>query len=137
MLERNPNYWAKNHDIPHEPKEQPYLDQITWTVINNKTAGLKELIKGTVGADFDIEPDTWFRPDTNSNDFKENLVRARSIVGLYTYIGWNMKREIFKSKEVRTALSMLIPRKKILQDIHKGLGRVVSGTVFYRWPGLR
>lgn len=136
---RNEDWWARTAGLPYVNPQQPYLDKITWVVINDKNASLKQLGKGEIDADFDIEPLTWRDPDTQSADFTKNVVRAKFLQPLYTYIGWNQdrkgvdaKKQFFKDKNVRTAMTMLIPRDSILNEIHGGLGEQVNGP-FYRY----
>ncbi|MBN2713104.1 MAG: hypothetical protein JXR97_11840 [Planctomycetes bacterium] len=46
---------------------------------------------------------------------------------LWRYIGWNMRKDIFKDKEVRIALTHLIDRKRVIDDCFEGLARVQTG----------
>ncbi|MCU0722331.1 MAG: ABC transporter substrate-binding protein, partial [Planctomycetes bacterium] len=52
----------------------------------------------------------------------------------YSYIGWNLEKDLFKDKAVRTALSHAFPRQQILDTILEGLGDLVSGTFFLESP---
>jgi len=133
-LVRNEDYWACRADLPYWDPKRPYLDKIIWRVIHEKTPALRALENGDVDADFDVEPSTWFLPQTNSPEFKSKYVRARFITPNYTYIGWNEKREFFKDPQVRRALTMLIPRERILKEIHHNLGRIVAGPFFFAGP---
>lgn len=138
-LIRNEDWFAQWAGIPWIDPKSPYLDRITFVKINNKDAALKELRKGGIDADFDIEPLTWRDPENQSPEFKKSIVRARFLQPTYTYIGWNQDREgvsdkaqFFSDKNVRTAMTMLINRESILNDIHGGLGEIVCGP-FYRY----
>ncbi|MCB2156790.1 hypothetical protein KQI84_18080 [bacterium] len=138
VLERNDNFWGSQ--LPAESlhkwePNQPYMDRIIFAIIMEKTASLKELQKGSIDADMDIEPDQWFLDETNTDDFKERIVRAKRYGFLYTYVGWNCARPLFEDKDVRMALNMLIPRQKIATDIHKGLAELVTGPFYSRGPG--
>jgi len=133
-IERNPDHWAAKAGLPYWKPDQPYLDEIRWKVIVNPTAALKALQNGDVDADFDVEPGTWIREDTNSPEFKSRVVRARGVVPQFTYVGWNEDRVFFKDARVRQALTLLIPVEQILKDVHYGLGRVVTGPFFIDSP---
>lgn len=58
-----------------------------------------------------------------------------STFGGYTYIGWNQKRKVdgvdkptrFADKRVRQALTMLIDRERLVNEIYRGYGLVASG----------
>lgn len=134
VIEKNKDYWASKCGFPYWEKDQPYLDKITWIVINNKTAALKELQNGNIDVDFDIEPDIWFSEMTNRNSFTKNFARAHMIVPMYSYVGWNSNSVYFKDKLVRKAMTHLIPLKKIASDIHKNLVTPVTGPFYINGP---
>jgi len=127
VVVRNDNYWASKTNLANWDPQRPYLDKIVWRVIQEKTPALREMENGNVDADFEIEPDTWRLPQTNSPQFTSRFVRARFVSPGYTYIGWNEERDMFKDPQVRRALTLLIPREQILQEIHYGLGNVTVG----------
>lgn len=131
---RNPNYYASSAGLPYFSPDQPYLDRIVWLVINNRTAALKEMQKGNIDLDADIEPDTWVAKETQTEEFKSRIVRAEHTGLLYTYIGWNLDRPQFQDARVRKALAMLIPADRIVEDIHFGLARRVSQPFFIEGP---
>lgn len=133
-LVRNPLHFAAEADLPYFTKDQPYLDKITWLLIENRTVALKEMQKGSVDYDGDVEPDTWVSAEANTGEFKKRLVRAERTGLLYTYIGWNLERPWFKDARVRKALAMLVPADRIAKDIHFGLARRVSQPFFIDGP---
>lgn len=45
----------------------------------------------------------------------------------YSYVGYNLQRPLFKDRAVRTALTHLIDRERILSEVYLGLGEVISG----------
>jgi len=133
-LEKNPNYWAKKIGFPYFKSNQPYLDEIQFVVINNSNAALKELMSGNIDADFEITQELWYDQRTLTPNFLKQFARSQFLTPLYTYVGWNLNRPFFKDYRVRQALSHLIPKKKILDDIHKGLGQEVTGPFFINGP---
>lgn len=127
--------------VPWVHPLRPFLDRIRWIIINNKAAALKALRNGEVDADFDIEPSTWTEGESNGPEFLSRFVRARFLQPLYTYIGWNQsrkgvgpERQFFADHRVRQAMTLLIPRRKILAEIHHGLGEIVTGPFFKYGP---
>lgn len=134
---RNEDYWASKlpeGSIPFWKPEMPYMDEITWVVIQDKQAAVKELEKQTLDGDVDVEPDTWLQDLTNSESFKKIMTRAeRSSFG-YVYIGWNMLNPIFRDKDTRRALAMLIPRDQIARDLHDNLAAPVNGPMYFKSP---
>jgi len=133
-LVRNPLHFAKDADLPYFTKDQPYLDSITWILIENRTVSLKELQKGSIDLDPEVEPDIWVSAEANTPEFKNGIVRAERTGLLYTYIGWNLERPWFQDVRVRRALAMLVPADRIGKDIHFGLVRRVSQPFFIDGP---
>jgi len=150
-LVRYEDYWASAPEpgpdgalepvVPWLHPRTPFLDALQWIIINEKQAALKALLKGEVDGDFDLEPSTWEEAQTNQADFTARFVRARFLQPLYTYIGWNMRRkgvgserQFFADRRVRTAMTLLIPRERILREIHRGLGEIVTGPFFKYGP---
>ncbi|GAB4323697.1 MAG: hypothetical protein Kow0059_19060 [Candidatus Sumerlaeia bacterium] len=131
---KNTEYWARRAGLPYWQPEQPYLDRITWSLVQEKLPALLELQKGNLDVDMDVEPDVWVMPQTNTPEFTSRFVRAHNLVPLYTYIGWNQRRPQFADKRVRRAMTHLIPREDILRDIHKGLGFITTGPFFINSP---
>ncbi len=127
--------------VPWIDPERPYLDVLRWIFINDKQAAVKALEKGDVDADFDIEPTTWGDPATSRPDFVRRVVRARFLQPLYTYIGWNQRRkdapperQFFADRRVRQAMSHLVPKRRIMEEIHLGLAELVTGPFFAGGP---
>ena len=149
-IARNEAWWASGKPgpdgkrarvVPWIDPEQPYLDRIRWVTINEKTASIKALEAGDVDADFDVEQTTWEEESTNSPAFVRKNVRARFLDPSYTYIGWNTRRkevgperQFFADRRVRQAMTLLIPRERILREIHYGLGEIVTGPFFSHGP---
>ncbi len=134
VLKKNKHYWAKTAGLSYWSEKQPYLDEIHFIMILNKQAALKALLKKQIDVDFHIEPSTWNDSLTNTSSFKKHFVRCSELGLLYTYIGYNAKTEYFNNKLVRQAMTMLIPREKILKQIHFGLGRITTGPFYPKGP---
>lgn len=137
-LERAPDYWASKLPAGTLPKwspEMPWLDEIQYILISEKATAIKELEKGNIDADMDIEPDTWGMASTQTPEFTANYVRAKRFGFLYTFIALNNNRPIFKDPETRRALALLIPREQIGKDIYFGLSQPVSGPFYAKGPG--
>lgn len=133
-LVKNKNYFARRLRLPYFDPKRPYIDVIEYRLITNDNVAIKELTSGNIDADFEVTPEIWFDSRTNTEDFQNKIVRAKYITPLYAYIGWNLKRPFFQDPRVRVALSHLVPKKKILDEIHKGLGEVVTGPFFINSP---
>jgi len=138
VFERNPDYWASKMPegtVPNWNPRMPYLDRISYEVIAEKAASLKELEKGAIDVDPDVEPDQFVLAQTNTPEFTGRFARAKHRQLLYTYIGMNNGRPIFRDIETRKALAMLIPRERIGQDILYGMTELVTGPGWSNGPG--
>lgn len=52
----------------------------------------------------------------------------------WTYIGYNMQRPLFQDRRVRQALTRLVDRQRILDEVFLGLGTVISGPFVPQSP---
>lgn len=52
----------------------------------------------------------------------------------WSYIGYNMQRPLFQDREVRTAITHLVDRERILDEVYLGLGEIISGPFVPRSP---
>ncbi|MCC8180329.1 MAG: ABC transporter substrate-binding protein [Planctomycetes bacterium] len=52
----------------------------------------------------------------------------------WAYIGWNLQRPMFQDRQVRVALSHLVDKERILDEVFMGLGSIISGPFIPRSP---
>lgn len=138
LVERNPDYWASKMpegSLPGWKPGMPYMDRISYEVIAEKAASLKELEKGAIDVDKDVEPDQFMLAQTNTAEFTGRFARAKHFGLLYTYIGMNCARPIFRDVETRKAIAMLIPRERIGRDILHDMTKLVTGPGWSAGPG--
>lgn len=61
-----------------------------------------------------------------------------SPIGGYTYVGWNQRRKdqptVFADKRVRQAMTMLLDRERLANEIYEGFARPASGPFFPDGP---
>ncbi len=124
MLLRNDNYFNKNR--------KGNLKKIYFNSIPSIETAFTVLNNGNL--DFMESTSDQFFENTNSKKFKAKYVKAYYYVGGFSYIGYNMKRIYFKDRRVRTAITMLLDRETIINDIYYGLGIIVSGGQYYFGP---
>lgn len=135
-LVRNDKYWKNelpDGTVARWKNGQPWLDEILF-VVADKTAAVKEMQKGSLDVDDGVAADVWLQDATNAPDFTAPNVRAIRPGFGYTYVGWNAASPIFRDKETRRAIGMLIPRDRIIRDIHHDLHTPVNGPFFNRSP---
>lgn len=137
-ITRNTTYWKNTlpeNSIPWWNNDRPYMDEISWVLYQEAAAVVKDLQRNALDADLDVEPSNWVSQETNTEDFLKEMIRTDRLGFLYTYIGWNMEKEVFKDVNVRKALAMLIPREEISKNVHYGIAFPVNGPFFCEGPG--
>ena len=122
VLERYPDYWGEKH----------HMNRIVFKIITDNTVALQVLKKQEM--DFmGFTPIQWVR-QTDSDRFNNSFDKLRYPSLGYSYVGWNLRKPMFKDKRVRRALAMLMDREAFVENLWYGLGRVVSGNFFIDTP---
>lgn len=122
VLERNENYWG----------EKPHIKKIVYRVITESAPSLIELKKRRL----DLMPLTslqWVR-QTESERFHEAFRKEKYYQPNFNYIGWNLRRPYFSDKRVRRALTMMVDRQRILENLLFNLGIIVTGPNYVNSP---
>lgn len=122
VLIRNDDYWG----------DQPYFDQLRFKVVPRSEVALQLFKQGELDW-MGLEPLQWVN-ETPKPKFKEKFNTALFYTPYYNYVGWNMRREPFKDRRVRLAMTHLIPREKILKHILYGMGVIVTGNFYFKSP---
>jgi len=122
LLQRNPRYWGK----------PVFLDRISFRVITDSPVALQVLKKREMDW-MGLTPLQWVR-QTGSERFDANFTKIKFYEPYYSYIGWNARRVYFQDRRVRTALTYLVDRRKILDRLLFGMGVVASGTFYVNSP---
>ncbi len=120
ILERNPDYWAKDAD----GNQLPYLDAVRFSFIKEKKQELLEFQKGNIDMLFRI-------PTENIGDILSDLDKAKDnapfelqvspAINLF-YYGFLHPVKPFDDKRVRLAFNHAIDRQKIVDFTLKGDG---------------
>jgi peptide/nickel transport system substrate-binding protein len=106
----------------------PEIKTVVYKLVAEANVALQMLKKG----DLDMMPlrgIQWVR-QTNSAKFQKNFYKKKYYQPYYSYIGWNARRNYFKSKIVRRALTHMINRQAILDKLMFGLGEIVTGNFY-------
>ncbi|MEM6749947.1 MAG: ABC transporter substrate-binding protein [Planctomycetota bacterium] len=125
-LVRNTNYWS----VP------PALDEITYRIITDENARLSTFING----DLDLFTP---QPEQYEQTLEDRGLRERTQLHLhepittgYRYIGWNQRDEngrptVFADRRVRQAMTMLVDRQRLVDELMKGRASISTGP-FHR-----
>jgi peptide/nickel transport system substrate-binding protein len=84
--------------------------------VDEVTLSPEQWMNGTSGKAFD-EKNGWLRK-----------VKTPSLA--YNYIGFNLKNPVFADAATRVALSHLVDRKRVVDELYYGLARPVTGPFF-------
>jgi peptide/nickel transport system substrate-binding protein len=120
-LLRNERYWG----------EPAPFDKLIWRIVQNESARMTTFLNGDVD-EFGPSPEQYVTM------LKDEKLVARtqhfeydSPTGGYIFVGWNQKRDgkptPFADKRVRQAMTMLIDRQAICDQIMLGYAKVASG----------
>ena len=113
LLKANPTYFM----------HKPNIAKILFKVIPEETVQLMNLERGSLDM-------TSIPPAEVGRLKKNNRIQIFYTDQLaYSYIGFNLRRPLFKNKKIRQALSYLVNRKAIVKYIQNGLGTPATGPI--------
>ena len=115
VLVRNEDYWGEN----------AYLDRIVIRFITDATAALTALKAGEIDFNHRLTS-IQYAQQTSGADFEAQFEKTTYKVPSYYYIGWNPQRPFFADKRVRQAMTMLIPRQDIIDNLRFGLAEIAT-----------
>lgn len=131
--------WDKGKEVRFTRNEsyfglKPSLKSYAVRVIKEPTARLQALRNGEIDCiDQGLLPEQWLK-QTGDAEFNAKFAKFTYPERDYSYIGYNLRKELFKDRRVRQALTMLTDRERILREVYYGLGRITNGTFFMESP---
>ncbi len=130
--------WEKGNEVVFRRNEdyyglKPHLKRVRFRMIKEPNAALQALRKGEVDRT-GLTTDQW-TDQTGDALFAERFEKMQETRRVYFYIGWNLRRPLFADRRVRQAMTLLTDRERILRDVYRGLGRLVTGPFFIDSPG--
>jgi peptide/nickel transport system substrate-binding protein len=126
-LVRNENYWTD--------KYKGYLDEIVFKFIDEDNTALLALKSGDIDFLYRMTSEQSFETLEPEPDwFKGKYVKAHWYVPSFSYIGWNMRKPMFRDRETRLALALLLDTQDFLDKKMYGQGVLVSGSAYYFAP---
>lgn len=127
VLVRNPKPWPSPHWW-----RRAYPAAIVGVVINDRTAALSALKTEEVDFIDAIPPALYDEQLDTARLFY--LRKGKYEQSVYTYIGWNMRRPIFRDRRVRQALSYLANRQAWIQTVVRGYAIPIDGPIYRNRP---
>jgi peptide/nickel transport system substrate-binding protein len=126
--------WTAGQKIVLEANDRyfegrPNIDQYLYRIIPDSSTMFQELLSG--GVDFmGLNPLQYLRK-SETRRIKENYVKFRYPANAFTYMGYNLKSQLFADKKVRQALAYGIDRQSIIDGVLMGIGRPCTGPFSY------
>lgn len=120
ILQRNPRYRGARE------AGRPWFDRIEYAIIPDDNTAFQVLAKGEL--DFMSMPAELFMRRANTPRFQQQFNRFAYFRPAYNYLGWNLRKAIFSDKETRQALTMLLDRELIRDEIYYGQAEVIAGN---------
>ncbi|MGP8002798.1 MAG: peptide-binding protein [Smithella sp.] len=115
VLVSNPDYF----------EGQPYIDGRITRIIPDSATMFLELRAQNI-AMMGLTPLQYTR-QTENNLFKNNFNKYRYLSFAYTYLGYNLKYQLFTDKRVRQAISYAINKNEIISGVLLNLGKPANG----------
>lgn len=125
--------WEKGKEIVFTRNERyygprPYMKRLMLKIIREPSAQLQALRNGGVDR-IGLLPEQWVH-QTSDDRFRQRFARFRYPRQVYYYIGYNMRKAPFDDRRVRLALTHLMNRERMIEDVLLGLGRIVTGSFY-------
>lgn len=122
--------WAVNDHVLLVANERYHggralIDEVVFRVIPDEAHMFLELLAGRIDV-MQMKPDQ-YRKVLSNRMFDETFTLKRVLEPEYTYLGYNLLRPPFDDVRVRRALTLAIDRERLVDDVLKGYGKVVSG----------
>lgn len=129
LLKRDPNYWGK--DLPQNIGRYNF-DKINFKAVPDYNVQFELFKKGDIDYFYFLIAKTW-ATETSSGPFEKGWVSKIKAENLLPYatqgVCWNMRKPLFQDRKVRTALSYLMNREKLIKDLFYDNYDAASGVV--------
>lgn len=120
VLRRNDDYFGVAYGAA------PAVATRVFEVIKLPATRFQELTGGKLDM-LTLTPDQWITKKDHPLFSSGKAGRWKYPALAYSYIGYNQKRELFRDKRVRQALTMLVDRERIIRDVLNGLATPIKG----------
>ncbi len=118
ILERNPDYWGRDH----YGNALPYLDAIRYTFIKEKKTELMEFLKGNLDMLYDPPAEDVASLKQQAREDNDHFSVQSVPAMMIQYYGFQHESELFSNIHVRKAFNYAIDREQIVQYALQGRG---------------
>ena len=127
-LRKNPSWW----NVGNEVLNPAYPEKIIYKVVNDRNTAVVAVKNQEI--DFmEAVPASKYAEEIDTTAMT-HLAKTAFENYTYLYIGWNMRNPIFADKRVRRALSHLVDRDALIQQVVRGLATPANSPVY---PGMK
>jgi peptide/nickel transport system substrate-binding protein len=123
VLARNDAYWGR----------KAYLDKLVLRTVLDPAAALTALKAGELDLVPRLQP-VQYTQQTSGQAFEQEFKKTPYALSQYYYIGWNEERPFFKDKRVRQAMTMLVNRDQIIENVRFGLAKPAASHFLPQVP---
>ena len=129
-LHRNPNYWKKDKT----GKRLPHLDSVRFDILGNKDIETLKFKRGELHMMDGIDAETYDRLRTNDGVTAVNAGATTDVEMVWFNLVEKApipvsKKEWFRSREFRQAVSAAINREDMVRLVYRGYARPAAGPV--------
>lgn len=110
---------------------QPSLETIAIEIIPHPATQLQSAVSKDIDR-VSLSPEQWINGTGGAAFDQENgwLRKMETPSMAYNYIGFNLRLPVFSDAKTRVALSHLVDRRRIVEELYYGLARPVTGPFF-------
>lgn len=127
-LRKNPSWWNARKDTSNPA----YPEKIIYKVVNDRNTAVVAVKNQEI--DFmEAVPASKYAEEIDTASMT-HLAKTAFENYTYLYIGWNMRNPVFADKRVRRALSHLVDRDALIQQVVRGLATPANSPVY---PGMK
>lgn len=106
-------------------EHRPYIDRYIYRIIPDPATMFLELQTENIDS-MGLAP-LQYKRLTDTRQFKKYYQKFRYPSFGYTYMAYNLNNELFRSKQVRQAITYAVNKKEIIDGVLLGLGRECTG----------
>lgn len=112
----------------------PPLKNVVYDLIKHPNAQFQALLSKDIDMS-SLYPEQW-QTRTDTPEFQKGgfLSKYKYTGRSYSYLGWNLENPLFKDRRVRIALTHLVNRERIAEDVYHDLARITTGPFFIESP---
>ncbi|MFZ4759085.1 MAG: extracellular solute-binding protein, partial [Burkholderiaceae bacterium] len=131
---RRADYWADGLPVR---RGMFNFERVTYKYFKDEVARLEGFKAGQFDWIFENSAKNWARghtgPKYRSGEIRKEHFKHSNSAGIQGFV-MNTRKPLFADRRVRQAMTLLTDRERILKDVYRDLGRIISGPFFIDSP---